>query len=88
MYTRHAEVRCQQRGIQPGVVDTIIAFGRQVRRHHAEVCFLDKPARRRLERELGRDAYRQIADRLNTYVVVADDGSVITAAKRLGRIRH
>ena len=87
MYTSHAKVRCQQRAIRPEVVDSIMAYGRRVRRHQADVCFLDKSGRRLLERELGRDAYRRIADRLNTYLVIGDDGTVITAAKRLRRIR-
>ena len=87
MYTRHAQVRCQQRGIRPEIVDAILSYGRRSQRHNAEVCYLDRSARRLLETELGRDAYRRLADRLDTYVVVADDGSIITAAKRLMRMR-
>ena len=75
MYTRHAEARCQQRGIRPEIVDAILAYGRRIHRHHAEVCYVDKPARRRIERELGQDAYRRIVDRLNNYVVLANSGA-------------
>jgi hypothetical protein len=87
MYTRHAKVRCQQRGVMPEVVDTILTFGRRIRRHHAEVCFLDRRGRQQIEAERGHDSYRRMADKLDTYIVVADDGTIITASKRLRRIR-
>jgi hypothetical protein len=47
---------------------------------------MDKAARRELEAKRGRSFYRHVADRLNTYIVVADDGAVITAAPRVRRI--
>lgn len=87
MFTRHAEIRCQQRGIPGEVVETLLAYGRRRTRHGAEVYFMDKTARARARAELGRTTYGRIADRLDTYLVVADDGEVITAAKRLGRLK-
>jgi hypothetical protein len=87
MLTRHAEIRCQQRGIRPDVVDTLLAYGRRERRHGADVCFMDRDAHRRAERDLGRETYARLSDRLRTYLVVGDDGQVITAAPRLGRLK-
>jgi len=87
MFTRHAEIRCQQRGIPGEVVETLLAYGRRRTRHGAEVYFMDKTARARARAELGRTRYGRIADRLDTYLVVADDGAVVTAAKRFGRLK-
>lgn len=87
MLTRHAEIRCQQRGIRPEVVDTLLAYGRRERRHGADVCFMDRDAHRRAERDLGRKTYARLSDRLRTYLVVGDDEQVITAAPRLRRIK-
>lgn len=87
MLTRHAEVRCQQRGIPHQVVDVLMTYGRRRTRHGAEVYFMDRLARDRARADLGSDGYRQVADRLDAYVVVSDDGEVITAAKRLKRLK-
>lgn len=87
MYTNHASIRCQQRGIRGEVVEALLAFGRRRTRHGAEVYFMDKTARSRALADLGRDGYRRIADGLDTYLVVADDGSIVTAAKRLRRLK-
>jgi hypothetical protein len=87
MLTRHAEIRCQQRGIRPEVVATLLEFGRRERRHGAEVCFMDRTARRRAEQALGHVAYARVADRLGRYLVVADDGQIITAAPRRKRFK-
>ena len=78
MFTRHAEVRCQQRGIRQEVVQTLLVYGRQGHRHGAEVYFMDREARMRARAGLGKRSYAKVADRLNAYLVVADDGGIIT----------
>ncbi|MDI9846468.1 hypothetical protein QM467_00180 [Rhodoblastus sp. 17X3] len=87
MLTRHAEMRCQQRGVRPEVVATLLDYGRSVRRHGADICFMDRSARRRARNALGADAYARVADRLDGYLVVADDGQIITVAPRLKRLK-
>lgn len=87
MYTRHAELRCRQRGISREVVDVILTYGQRMRSHGADVCFMDRAARKELERELGHDFYRRVADRLNIYVVANDD-LIVTAAPRRRRLRR
>lgn len=86
MYTRHAELRCQQRGIRPDVVEALMTFGRRRRRHGAEICFMDHDGRRRAAVSLGHD-YARIADRLDAYLVLADDGALVTAAPRRRRLK-
>ncbi len=87
-YSRHARVRRQQRGIPPVVVDWVVGYGRATRKDDATVFSLDKPARRRLARDLGELAYRRIEDLLDVYVVLADGGVVVTVAKRCRRARQ
>jgi len=52
----------------------------------ASIYHFDKKSRRRLERELGREALRQLEQLTGLYAVVAEDGKVITAGHRLSRI--
>jgi hypothetical protein len=87
MRTRHAATRCRQRGISEEVVDVLLTFGRHRYRHGAEICFLDRTGRRRAERSLGRRQFARVADKLNTYLVVSDEGSLITAAPRRRRLK-
>ncbi|MGE0718216.1 MAG: hypothetical protein AB7P02_22405 [Alphaproteobacteria bacterium] len=86
MFTQHAAVRCRQRGIRPEVIDVLLTFGRRRHRHGAEVCFMDKPGRDHARRALG-SAYARIVDRLDAYVVLADDGAIVTAAPRRARLK-
>ncbi len=87
MLTHHAEIRCQQRGIRGDVVDALLAYGRQKVRHGAEIYFMDRKARERAMADMGRQAFCRIADKLDSYLVVADDGSIVTVAKRLRRLK-
>ena len=87
MYTQHGAKRCQQRGITPEVIDAILAYGKGRQRRGAEVYYMDRSARRRAAAELGPRRYAQLADKLNRYVVLSDDGSLITAAPRRRRLK-
>lgn len=86
--SQHAYGRAQQRSIPPMVMDLLQDFGASARVRGADTCFFDQSARRRLRAELGVDRCRFIEQWLNTYVVVADDGSVITVARRTRRLRR
>ncbi len=86
--TVHARSRCQQRGIVPAIVDLIVDFGAEVRSHGASKYYLDRKARTDLRRAVGSQALRQYEQKLKCYVVVVDDGVLITAAPRTTRIRH
>ncbi|MCW5749616.1 MAG: hypothetical protein KIT81_00600 [Alphaproteobacteria bacterium] len=87
MHTRHSTERCQQRGIQPDVVDIILDYGARKFRHGAEVLFMDHRARRAAKAALGARRFARISDRLNTYLVVSNDGDIITAAPRKRRLK-
>jgi len=87
MHTAHSQTRCQQRGIRSDVVNVLLTYGRRKVRHGAEVCFMDKIARVHARQELGPKQYARVADRLNSYLVITDDGRLVTAAPRLQRLK-
>jgi hypothetical protein len=87
MLTHHAEIRMQQRGISMEAVDTLLGYGHQRRHRGADIYYLDKRARSLITRALGKDRYRQLEKSLDSYLVVGDDGTVITAAHRHHRLR-
>ncbi|HYH23377.1 MAG TPA: hypothetical protein VD995_32580 [Azospirillum sp.] len=86
-YTHHATERAQQRAVPPLVVNWLFDYGRVLRRGGADVYFFDRRSRRRLEREVGGVALRRLADLLDAYAVVADDGHVITVGRRYRPLR-
>lgn len=83
----YAEARLHQRAIPPFVIDLLERFGRHYRMRGADVVVLGKDGRARAVRYLGRAAahYRHYLD---TYMVVSDDGSVITAGYRTRRLQN
>lgn len=86
MYTAHAIARCQQRSIPFEAVDALLAYGDRKRHRGADVYYLTKSSRSRVARALGTE-YRRLEQALDAYVVVGDDGAIITAAKRLQRLK-
>ena len=87
--TAHASRRMRQRGLPPLILDWLYAFGEEQHDGHGGVVlYFNKQARRRIERSVGRNAVRRLADWLNTYAVVSSDGKVVTAGYRYRRIKH
>ena len=87
MFSSHARIRCQQRGIPKDVIEVLLSYGTRRYRHGAEVCFMDRAARRKAAANLGRKRFACLSDRLDRYLVLSDDGTIITAAPRLRRMK-
>lgn len=88
MLTRHAQVRSQQRGIPPIVIDLILQFGSQESAGDgASKLFFDKAARRRLQSYAGTLA-PMLDEHLDAYAVVSQDNQIITVGHRIERIRR
>ena len=86
-YTAHARARVQQRSIPQVAIEALLEFGHERRRGGASVLFMDRAARQRAADALGRRAYARLAPKLDSYLVVADDGLIVTAVRRLKRLR-
>lgn len=85
--TQHAAARCRQRGIRTEVVEAILAHGERHWRRGAEVCFMTRQARARAKAALGAKTFARIADRLGCYLVVSDEGAIVTVAQRRQRLK-
>lgn len=86
--TRHARTRRQGRGIPPFVVNLLVEQGACLRHDGADVFYMDKKARRRIRRALGDRIHTALEGYLDAYVVLGDDGRIITAAWRTRRLRR
>jgi len=87
MYTAHAQTRLQQRAIPGAAVDALLAYGERRRHRGADIYYLSKAARRRVAGALGKECYNRLSRSLDTYLVVSDDGQIITAAHRHHRLK-
>lgn len=87
MYTAHAQARLQQRAIPGEAVETLLAYGERRRHRGADVYYLSREARLRVVSALGKASYDRLSRSLDTYLVVSDDGDLITAAHRLRRLK-
>ena len=88
IFSRHAQIRMQQRAIPPVIVEWILDYGCDMRHHGASVHFLDQEARDKLKREIGGKRYAQVENRLNAYVVVSDDSRILTVGWRYRRFKR
>lgn len=89
MNSCHADVRAQQRGIPPLIVDWLERFGEEVYDHRGcVVLHFSKRSVRCLERNVGREPVRRMSEYLQCYAVLTTDGKVITVGKRFKHIRH
>jgi len=86
-FTRHAEARLQQRAIPPILVELLERHGSEIRSGGADLLFFDKAAQKRLKRYLGR-SFRFFERYLDAYVVINDQGSVVTAGHRSKRVNR
>lgn len=85
-FTKHARRRTKERCINPSAIDIIIRDGISTRSRGGDSYFFNKSSRHRLRQKLGKSEYQAIERWLNVYVVVGDNGQVITAAWRTQRL--
>lgn len=87
MLTRHAETRMQQRSISRRAVEMLITYGEYRRHRGAEICYFSKGSRLRMLQDLGKRAFLKLEKILDAYLVVSDDGAIITAGHRHHRLK-
>lgn len=88
--THHARTRSQQRGIRFSAMEVLLEYGTTKISHGREVIFMDQAGRRRARAALGEQAFAQIEARLDIYLVLTGDGSVLTCVHRdrALRVKH
>lgn len=87
--TRHARVRCQQRGIQRAMLALLLDHGYE--RHigkGATMLSFPKQQRERLRRSLPPKQFASVASHLDVYAIVASNGMVMTAGHRYQPVRE
>lgn len=82
--TKHASQRLQQRGIPRLMIEMLRRFGKRAYDHHGGVIrYLDKSARRSIEKYIGSQAYRRMHEFHDAYLVEAvGNGVIITCGHR------
>ena len=78
----------QQRAIPTAALELLLDHGTIARSRGADSFFFDHAARRRLARAVAPQVMQHVEKYLNIYLVVSDDGSVITTARRTRRLRR
>ena len=78
--TKHARIRLQQRGIPYDALGIVLRYGSYQHVKGGKTYYMDKFAHQRARRSPERDLYRKLADRLSFYVIVSDNGHIITVA--------
>ena len=87
--TQHAVARMQQRGIKAQAVEMLFHFGAKEHDHRgATILYFDKPARGRLCHQYGTKQFKRIEGQLNTYAVIAKNGTIVTVGHRTKRINR
>jgi hypothetical protein len=88
-FTRHAQIRLQQRSIPFVVVDLLQTFGSESRAGKGAVRFIfDRRAKGRLCKHLGGNEFKHFERWLNAYAVVGDAGEIVTVARVTKRFRR
>lgn len=87
--TQHAVTRMQQRGIKRNTVELLFHCGAEEYDHRGgTILYFDKQARQRLYRQYGAKQIKTIEGQLDTYAVIAKDGSIMTVGHRTRRINR
>ena len=87
--SNHAEKRRQQRGVTMEAIEVVYRFGRRRRTSRGFSYSMDADSRRQAERDLPREVFQRVADRIDFYLGIARDGfTVTTVAHRLRKARR
>lgn len=87
LLTQHAAVRMRQRGIDEGVLDCLLTYGRREHDHRgAEVVVHDRETLEDVRRHETAATWRAAEGARALYAVVGSDGLVITTGHRCRRV--
>jgi len=80
--TEHAKVRMKQRGIKSHWVELVLEYGREAYQtgKHSYSISLDKLGIKKIKKIYG--SFEELNKLRSMYVIVADDGAIVTCAYR------
>lgn len=85
--TPHAAVRRQQRGVDPGALACLLAYGRRQHDHHGcEVISFDEASLAAVARQEPPPVWKKAEASRSLYAVVDSDGVVVTTGHRFRRV--
>ena len=78
IFSDHAIIQAQRRGVDSAVVNYAVEFGKRMHAGGGLLrCFFDKRARSRLRNVIPRQVYAQIEKKLDCFVILSEDESII-----------
>ena len=85
--SKHAQERCQQRGISPKVLETLYTYGKRTwSRGGAWSYSINRNRLDKVRIALGELEFRRIREKLDCYMIVAPDaGTIVTVGHRTHR---
>lgn len=85
--SNHAQVRSQQRGVPPIIVDLLMQFGARISAGQGtEICYFDRKAKKHVNAYSG-GLFSRLSEQLDAYVLVAGE-KVVTVGMRYKKINH
>ena len=85
--SNHAQVRYQQRGVSPMIVDLLLEYGSRIYDGRgAEICYFDRKAKKRVQTYAG-VLFNRLNEYLDTYAVVVGE-RIITVGVRYKKINR
>jgi len=89
IFTKHASIRVQQRGVNREIVGLLLKVGRKTHCGAGSLRYTFTPAaRRRLKNIIPAKRYAQIESKLNSFAVVSSTGEIITVGHQFKRVWH
>jgi len=87
MKSVHAQVRSQQRGIPPMIVDLLMQFGTRISSGDGtEICYFDRRARKHIQTYAG-GLFSRLNEQLDAYAVVSGK-KVVTVGTRYKKLNR
>jgi hypothetical protein len=89
-YSKHAKRRAQQRGIPDQIVELMLAYGdREPAGNGSSLCCIrSRLTRNELMREAALSGFAAVERHLSTYLVVAQDNTIVTVGHRFNRVMN
>jgi hypothetical protein len=88
-FSNHALTRMNQRGIKDKTITIFQDYGHLTHvRNGAVVLSLDKREKFYIRSDLDKQTYKKYEKQLNSYFVISNEGTVITAARSYKKVRR